>query len=428
MTVPAPSSLLANFGWLLADRGWRMVLGLVVSLMVARYLGPADLGWLSFATSLCAVFGTIAGFGIDDVLARELARHPSSAAALMRRGFRLKLAGAAGAYVAVLLLGWLWPAGDGMTLVLLAWVAAGFFFAPADVVDLWYQSRERMKPPVLVRQAVVVIAAVVRLGLVAGGAPLWCFAAAVAVETGLTALGLGLLWRYGNLRPISSVGSARAMSAGQLLSEGAPLLCSGLLVVVTMHCDRLLLMQLAGETAAGVYAAAARLTEMMHVLPVALGAAFLPRFSTLHANDPAGYLRAARQAGLVVVGLTVGLAATFSLLAPWLIPTLLGEAYRSSASVWRVQVWSLVFVAIVSIRSRLWVVEGRTKWILAISAVTAAINVGGNWWLIPKQGAIGAAWAAVVAWGLSALVLPWLAIGPARFMRRWCGLANAPEV
>ncbi|MBX3751769.1 MAG: flippase [Opitutaceae bacterium] len=428
MTVPAPSSLLANFGWLLADRGWRMVLGLVVSLVVARYLGPADLGWLSFATSLCAIFGTIAGLGIDDVLARELARHPASAAALVRRGLRLKLAGAAGAYVAVLLLGWLWPTGDGMTLVLLAWVAAGFFFAPADVVDLWYQARERMKPPVLVRQAVLVIVAAVRLGLVAAGAPLWCFAAAVALETGLTALGLGMLWRHGGLRPAPATGAVRTLSTRQLIGEGAPLLCSGLLVVVTMHCDRLLLMQLAGETAAGVYAAAARLTEMMHILPVALGAAFLPRFAKLHASDPAGYLRAARQAGLLVTGLTVGLAATFSLVAPWLIPALLGEAYRPSAHVWQVQVWSLVFVAIVSIRSRLWVVEGKTTWILAISAVTAVANVGGNWWLIPTHGAIGAAWAAVAAWGLSALVLPWLALGPARFMRRWCGLANPPEV
>jgi Na+-driven multidrug efflux pump len=107
-----------------------------------------------------------------------------------------------------------------------------------------------------------------------------------------------------------------------------------------------------------------------------------------------------------------------------LLPRLLGEAYRASAEVWRVQVWTLVFVSIVSLRSRLWVVEGRTIWILVLAAITAALNLAGDWWLIPKMGAMGAAWSAVVAWGISALILPWMAAGPSQSMRRWCGLAK----
>jgi PST family polysaccharide transporter len=406
-----------------------VVLGLVVSLVVTRYLGPADLGRFSYAASLAAIFGTVAGFGIDDVLARELVRRPGAARALMALGVRLKLAGAAAAYGAVLVVGWLWQPGDWPTLALVALVAAGFFFAPADVVDLWYQSRERMKPPVLVRQTAMVASALLRLGLVALGAPVWCFAAAVAVETGLTALGLVLLWSRGDPRPDPNLGDRQAgVTAARLLQEGAPLLFAGLLVVITMHCDRLLLVRLADEKSAGVYAAAARLTELMHVLPVALGAAFLPRLSALQASDATGYLRVARQAGLIAAGVSAGLAAGCSLVAPWFIPTLLGEAYSVTAQVWRIQVWSLVFIAIVSIRSRLWVVEGRTGWILAFSAAAAVLNVAGNWWLIPRYGAVGAAWSGVLAWCASAVVLPWFWPGPARFMGRWCGLAKTANI
>lgn len=424
--VPRRASLRDNFIWLLTERGWRLVLGLIVSLVVTRYLGPANLGLFSSAASLCAILGALAGFGIDDVLARELARQPKAARALLALGVRIKMAGALAAFGLALIGGWVWGGGDaGLMLTLVAWIAAGFFFAPADVVDLWYQSRERMKPPVLVRQAVLVASAGLRLGLVVAEAPLWCFAAAAAAEAGLTALGLGLLWFYGDARPpLSGEETATRMTVGLMLREGAPLLGSGFLVVLTMHCDRLLLVRLSGETVAGFYAAAARLTELMHVLPVALGAAFLPRFSTLHGRDHAGYLRAARQAGGIVVVLTGSLAAACALLAPVAIPVLLGEAYRASVEVWRVQVWTLVFIAIVSIRTRLWVVEGKTRWVLAISAMTAVANVAGNWWLIPRWGALGAAWAGVLAWGMSALVLPWLWADSARFMRRWCGLAK----
>jgi len=422
---PPRAPLRDNFIWLLTERGWRVMLGMVVSVVVTRYLGPANLGLFSSAASLCAILGAVAGFGIDDVLSRELVRQSKAARSLLALGVRVKLAGAAAAFALAVFGGWLWQPDDTQFVVLVAWIAAGFFFSPADLVDLWYQSRERMKPPVLVRQATTVAGAALRLGLVAAGAPLWCFAAATAVEMGFTALGLGLLWVFGEVRPMASdAASGAGVTVGRLLREGAPLLSSGLLVVTTMHCDRLLLVRLSGETAAGLYAAAVRLTELMHVLPVALGAAFLPRFASLHATDRIGYVQTARRAGWVVMGLTGGLATLCSLLAPHALPVLLGEAYRPSADVWRVQVWTLVFIAIVSIRSRLWVVEGKTNWILAISAVTAALNVGGNWLLVPRWGAAGAAWSGVMAWGASALVLPWLAPGPARFMREWCGLAK----
>jgi O-antigen/teichoic acid export membrane protein len=415
----------ANFSWLLAERGWRVLLGLAVSLIVTRYLGPANLGLLTYAFSLCAILGTMAGFGIEDVLARELVLQPKAARALLALGLRIKLMGAAMAFTLAIVVGWIWRPGDWHVLGLVAWVAAGFFFAPADLVDLWYQARERMKAPILARQLAMVVSAAVRLGLVAAEAPLWCFAAAAAVEAGLTALGLTLLWFYGDPRPVANdTGPELRLTAGQMLREGWPLLCSGLLVVVTMHCDRLLLVRLSGETAAGIYAAAVRLTELMHVLPVALGAAILPRLALLHASDHTGYLRVARKAGVMVVAMTGVMAGACSVLAPWAIPTLLGEDYRASAEVWRVQVWTLVFIAIVSIRSRLWVVEGKTRWILAISAVTAVANVAGNLWLIPIWGALGAAWSGLIAWAASALVWPWLAPGSAAFMRRWCGLAK----
>jgi O-antigen/teichoic acid export membrane protein len=102
----------------------------------------------------------------------------------------------------------------------------------------------------------------------------------------------------------------------------------------------------------------------------------------------------------------------------------LGDAYRAAADVWRIHVWTLVFVSIVSLRSRLWVVEGHTRWILMVSAGTAALNVLANGWLIPRYGPIGAAWAGVVAWAASALVFPWCAPGPAKSMAAWCGLAK----
>lgn len=428
MTAPTlRPSLRANFGWLVAERGWRVAVGLVVSVMITRFLGPADFGLLAFAFSLNAIFGVVVSLGIDDVLARELVRRPDQARSLLWRGLRIKLAGAAVSFPLALLACWLFRPGDMAALALVAWVTAGLFFLPADVVELWYQSQERMRPPALVRQGALSVAALVRVALVIGEAPVWCFAAAVSLELALMAAAFAVLWFRGAKPSVPLPAGAVHPDApvAKLLREGVPLLLSGFLVVITLHADRLLLIRLANENAAGLYAAAARMTELLCILPVALGAAFLPRLAALHASDPEGYARTARKAGLVLVAATVVIAALVAIAAPVAIPLILGEAYRSAAEVWRIHVWTLVLVAIVSLRSRLWVVEGRTDWILTISAATAVINIAANCWLIPRWGAVGAAWAGIIAWGASALVFPWCARGSARSMLVWCGLAKS---
>lgn len=419
-------SLRANFGWLLAERAWRIAVGLLVSLMITRYLDPTEFGLLSFAFSLNAIFGTLVGLGVDDVLARELVRRPEQARGLLWTGFKIKLVSAAVAFPLSLCVSWLLRPGDWAALGLVAWVTVGLFFLPVDMVELWYQSRERMRPPALVRQGALGVTGVVRMGLILAGAAPWCFAAAVTLELSFIALAFGVLWlRVGRHETVPNVDQdfLRGLPA-RLIREGFPLLLSGFLVVITMQCDRLLLIRLAGEKAAGLYAAAARMTELLHVLPVALGAAFQPRLAALHATSGEGYARLARKAGILIVATSVTAAVVVSLAAPTAIPLILGEAYRAAANVWMVHVWTLVFVSIVSLRSRLWVVEGHTRWILAISAATAAVNVLANWWLIPSFGPLGAAWAGILAWALSALVLPWFAPGPAKSMRVWCGLAK----
>ena len=44
-----------NFLWLISDKCLRLVAGLIVSMLVARYLGPGRFGLLAYATSVVAL-------------------------------------------------------------------------------------------------------------------------------------------------------------------------------------------------------------------------------------------------------------------------------------------------------------------------------------------------------------------------------------
>ena len=81
----------ANTSWLLGEKILRMVVALFVGIYVARYLGPEHYGLLSYALSFVWLFSSLASFGIDDILIRELVRSPEQRSNLLGTVFWLKV-------------------------------------------------------------------------------------------------------------------------------------------------------------------------------------------------------------------------------------------------------------------------------------------------------------------------------------------------
>ena len=62
----------SNTSWLLGERILRMGVSLFVGIYVVRFLGPEKFGLLSYAMSFVLLFGTIASFGLNEILVRDL--------------------------------------------------------------------------------------------------------------------------------------------------------------------------------------------------------------------------------------------------------------------------------------------------------------------------------------------------------------------
>ena len=66
-----------NAAWLIGERLISGLLGLTVTAAVARHLGPAEFGTLSFALSLVLLFGTFWTLGLSGLVVRELVKDPA---------------------------------------------------------------------------------------------------------------------------------------------------------------------------------------------------------------------------------------------------------------------------------------------------------------------------------------------------------------
>ena len=390
---------LGNSGWLFADKAVRMGGGLLVSIWIARYLGPGLFGKLSFALAFVALFGPIASLGLDAIVVRELVRDPTQAEEILGSAFFLKLAGALLAVIAVLGAMLAFSPEDMTTRALVAIIALGVLFQAADIADLWFQSRVQSRYTVLARNAAFSVLLAVKIALLLLGADVIAFAWAASAEIALAAVLLALAFRlkgkaWSSLRP-------RLARMRSLLAESWPLLLAGLTILVYMRIDQVMLAAMLGEREVGVYSAAVRLSEMWYAIATVIVSSVMPSLTDAHARSEALYYQRLRQLLALLARIAYLVAIPVSFLAGVLVQAIYGEAYASAGPVLAVHIWTGLFVFL-SVGASPWIINERfTRLMIFQTSMGAVVNILLNLYLIPRHGALGAAVATAVSQAIS---------------------------
>lgn len=390
--------------WLVADRGVRLVAGVIVGLIVARYLGPGLFGELNATLALVAMAVPLAELGLDAIVRRRLITSPGAGGALMATTWKMRLSAATFIYASILL--YVAASGRSMNGELLL-ILGLLVFQPASLTaDLWLQSNLRSRVTVVTSWVALAMGAGCRLALVWWGAGLLAFGWVAVVEF---AVGSGLLiWAAKRSGLPRMEGGVIWKEARELLACCWMLLASKVAVMLYMKLDLVMIAVLAGEREAGMYAAALRISEIGYVLPVALASSALPRLLKLKEAGGAAYARGAQAFYDINAAMAYAVVVPIVLFAQTIIEIAYGAEYADAGPVLRWHACAAVFVFLGVARSQLWVSEGRYALGLCTTLAGAACNVGLNLWWIPAHGALGAAWATIVAYGVAAWGGTWL--------------------
>ncbi|WP_258074458.1 oligosaccharide flippase family protein [Klebsiella pneumoniae] len=71
--------------WLSGDSLIRLGFGFLISVWIARYLGPHYFGVYNYAFSVIAIYASIASLGMNGVVVKELVKHPDKTDVIMGR-------------------------------------------------------------------------------------------------------------------------------------------------------------------------------------------------------------------------------------------------------------------------------------------------------------------------------------------------------
>lgn len=386
---------------MLVDKVFRLLIGVLVGAWVARHLGPVTYGELTYVFALLALFQAACGLGLDGPVVREIAQGRQHAAAILGSALRLRLSVGFAGWMAAVLAMYLLRPDDSVALSMIVIAGASLIFQPALLVDLWLQSESRSRVSIPFRLAAYCVVALVKICLILTDAPLWMFAAAGLVDMALLAVALALAYRRW---PGPGKWVWEGSHAKRLLNESWPFLLAAISVGIYMRIDQIMLRELADEYQLGLYSAVIPISQAWHLFPITLYASVLPRFARLREQNPEQYRMRLRQAITVMTWSGIATSALTIAFAPLFVGLLLGPHYANAVPVLQWHSISNVFVFMGFAQSFAIVSERTPRISLYKTVVGATVSIGANALLIPRWGAIGAAWAAIGSYACSAML------------------------
>jgi O-antigen/teichoic acid export membrane protein len=394
----------SNFGWLAVDKLVRMALGVLVGFWVARHLGPADFGALNYAFAAVTLFLPVAGMGLDALVRRILLVEPARADDCLYWARRVRGAAACACYA--LILAWVLLAPMDARDRQLLLIAGLTLFQPAGMVaDLWLQAHLHARASVLAQWVALAVGAAWRVILILGDASLMMFAWVAVAEMALVAAGVELAARRLG-RPREARAPGRSL-LGELVRGALPLLLSGLAIALYLRIDVVMLRWLAGVEAAGIYAAAVRISELWYFVPMALASSLLPAVLHSRAEGPEAYARRLQQFYDLNAAVALVAATVTALVATPIVAWTYGPAYAAAAPVLRWHAWAAVFVFIGVVRGQFLVNENLGWFYFVATGTGAVLNIALNFWLIPRAGPVGAAQATLVSYAVASWLSSW---------------------
>jgi polysaccharide transporter, PST family len=385
---------------LMAESVLRLGLTAAVSFWIARSLGPAQFGLLNFASALMAIFLGVSALGLEIPLVLRLAQG-QAAAPLLAAALVLRAAAALGALGCCAAIALALHADDPQALAVTLIVSLALLGYVPSVFDCWFKARVEAVAPSVARLAATVLSLSAKLACLAWGGGVVALAWTVAFEAFVYGTLLGLAWWHSGARRHTKLQWPAPAQLAQLLRESLPYLVSGTATVVAMKVDVVLLGALSTHAQTGVYSLVQKLSETLCILPVALIDSAYPVLSRNAIGTAIGKPGAAGAPGQLLFDLAAACAMLASaagvLLAGPVIGLFFGSAYDAAVPLFHLHAWTCVAIALSAARYRWMATLGLQRHAPAVTVAGAVLNLALNALLIPRFGAWGAAWAALLS-------------------------------
>lgn len=387
-------AIIQNLFWAVVGKVVQLLSGLLVGIIVARYLGPERYGLMNYVISYTFLFQAFSVLGLDQIEVREIAKGAMPFQKILGTAFGTRV-GSALVFVALSIITSLLLDADVYTTSLVALYSLTIVMNSFNVIRNYFFAVVQNEYVVKSEISRTVIGIIVKIVLLFSNASLTWFMAAYAFDGVLLSLGYITAYKtkVGRLREWTFDFSCMR----QLLKASLPLLLSGVAVIVYQRIDQVMIGQMVNKEALGYFSVSSRFVEILIFIPLILGQTITPVLVKTRERSLNDYKMKAQQFMNMTVWLSLIAAILTSCVAYWLVMLTFGQAYLPAVSVLQIMTFKCVAVALSTTAGAMLITEGLQRYAILRDSMGCAVSITLNYLLLPHYGIMAAAFVSIVS-------------------------------
>lgn len=392
--IEPKNNYLSNSLWMLLEKSSRIISGILVGVLVARYLGPAQYGLINYALSVISIFTILSTLGLDSIVVRELITRKDKKNEILGTTFFMRLGGALLVVLGSTAYSFLRDTPDKTITVFI--VSLSIALQSFAVIDFYFQSQVKGKYTAIGQVITLLISSVVKLMLIYFSAHVYWFAAMAVFEAGLSVLnqlrffkkeGMDFTkWRFS------------FVEAKELLFHSYPLILSSLVLMLYQKSGEILILRFLRDLDfVGQYSAAVRMSEASYFIPVAICAAVFPGIINNRHNYELQFKRYVQLASLMIWSAII-ISIGGVLLGDQVIGLLFKEKYHLSPAVFKLHIWGSIPVFFGTAWGMWMLAMNKQKIVILFQIWNLLVYLITAFYFIPKYQINGMAYAVLVTY------------------------------
>jgi O-antigen/teichoic acid export membrane protein len=379
-------------------------IGLIISMIVARVLGPEGRGFYAVAATIGAIGVQFGNLGLHASNIYYVAREKKLLPALV--GNTVMVCFAVGGLITVLI--WMifsiWPRlapVDGLLLILsLIWI-------PLGLVCLLLQNLLLGIQEVRAFNKIELITKVLGLGLIGLLALIGTATVEAIFSAGLVVLVISSLWALWRLKShLTTPPKASLALLKENIRYGVKAYLAALFSFLVLRVDLLMTKYILGAEQTGYYSIAANIAELVCILPVVVATILFPKLSALTNIKEQWYFT--KKAAIVTGAGMLLVLAVVGILAKPVVRVLYGEPFLPCVPPFLWLLPGIFFLGVETVAVQFLNSIGLPRVVVAVWSLTCLLNVGLNMWAIPEYGITGASIVSSLSYFVICVFIVWI--------------------
>lgn len=381
-----------NATWIIACKIVQSILGFVINMFTARFLGPSNFGVITYAASLVSFVLPIMKLGLNNIIVQEVVHHPEREGKAVGTMVFMNVISSFVCIIGVTSFAYVANPGEPDTVLVCALYCVTLVFQATEMIHFWFQAKLLSKYTSILGLIAYTLVSAYRIYLLATAKSVHWFALSSALDYLLISVGMFVIYAKKKNQKLS----IDFKLAKEMLNKSKHYILSAMMTTIFTQTDKIMLKGMIDSDSTAYYGAAAACAVMAQFVFQALIDSFRPWIFEAQKKNNGQFEYRLKMLYSFIIYLSLLQSVVMTIFADLIVHVVYGEQYMPAAGALRIVVWYTTFAYLGSVRN-IWILANdKQKYLWVINICGASANVVLNFALIPFLGIYGAAIASLI--------------------------------